>query len=398
MNAISDIWEWNLSPGQKRVTAWAFGVLAGIAMFLFSYPNTFNFFKSVILISTQYKFLNTFVALAISIFFNGLELAALYLLIWKINKSVWGAILAFLLILICAFFSVVGTFGSLETADKTAAAEQENVSLLKLETQNIHSSIEKKTALLDANNQQINALQAQGNDASTFLYNRSLKLLSEIDSLNLCLSQRAEVTRQANLSAPKMAFKKDEKSWFNLLFAPIIELLMLICSALSILVYRDIPSEDDNHNEGYVYISTGNRPALIAAAQNKHIGFNPSDSDTPVTVSPKKGVTGDTAKVVSRDTDLQVSPKRDVTGDSDTGVTGKAQKILTVEEIPGEIKTKLRRFFSEKGKSDDTILFLHDHVLGRNIKRISLMTGEILNREPINREYVRRVIKRERGA
>jgi len=110
----------------------------------------------------------------------------------------------------------------------------------------------------------------------------------------------------------------------------------------------------------------------------------------------KKGVNPDKTTEKKRGVKKQ---RKGVSRNTNLGVSEKKRKgVVYVEEIPLEIKTKLRKFFTEKGVSDDTILYLYDEILGRNIKRIAILTSEILNWDkPVNREYVRRVLKRERG-
>jgi hypothetical protein len=392
---ISDSWEWNLTAAQKNMVCWAFGALGLVAMVFYSFPNTVLFFVQAISLPLAPEFVSRAVAVSLAIFNNGLELAAMYLLIWKI-KHITSAILAAGIMAITGFFSVVGTFGSLETSDQQLAAERKKSEYLAAETANIQESINQKSQLLAANNQQILDLQLAGKNASTRLYNRSLELSQEIDRLTVQLRERGQAAAKQAIRAPKSVLKPEQKRKFNLWFSPVIELLMLLCTAISVLVYKEI-KEDAGETIGFEVRGGGEIEAIPAAARrsNPAVGFDFSD------------VSGRTQK-------------RTVSGVSADGCPdGRTVSTLTVsgvsaDEIPDgcpgvrtDAKTDeiLRKIYNEKfrGKSDSFILFVWDNWRDvgageRSLRKVARAVEPILpGRQKISHQYVDRVIRQNRG-
>ena len=416
---ISEYWEWNLSSGQKNFVCWAFGALSMLALIFFSFPNTLLFFDSVI--DLPNPTMSKVVSVVLSIFVNGLELASLYLLIWKI-RSIPSAIIAILTLVTCAFFSVIGTFGSLETSDQATAAKVQKVDYLKQEVANIQRSIDSKTKLLEANNKQIDDLQAQGKDASTRLYNRSIKLSSEIDALNARLQTRSEIAATENLSAPVQALKPEQKKFFNLILAPIIEILMLLAGGLSVLTYKEEVESDDTRATGFDVFESNNSgnpsptPAMARDSRNvqarpgHHVGFelenypdrnektiqkNVPENQFLYEVGKRKTPSTLTVKNVSETVSKNISK-------NDSGTFQENKKNVSENDSVKRLKIVFKERF--QGKSDPFILYCFDNWASispgkkRSYGNLTNLVCQVLpSKKTVSKSYVYRVVQANRG-
>lgn len=282
---ISDYLDWGLSKGQKKKIAFFFGFFACIGMII-SFPNTLLFFSGKITVFQRFVWMNDVMSVVAAIFVNGVEMIALYFAVWQIRENIAASLLAVAVVLVCAYYSCVGTFGTLETGDKIVQTEIENLDSHKKELENIQKNIDEKTKLLAANNQQIARLESQKKNVPTYVYNRSTDLSNEIDRLNAEYKEKSKETRDANKNAPKSALSKGGNNIFNSTFSPIFEALMLLCTLLSILVYESKNKEYYNENNDNTTTqqpqkmnekNSGYQPDTIPATAKKQVGFNPND-------------------------------------------------------------------------------------------------------------------------
>lgn len=390
-------WDFDLSRSQKRLVAWFIGSLSFAAWALFSTPNTVEFvtrFTSGVAVfgwTGAGFWMGAIIAVILSI----KELLSIYLAVWK-SPYFWFATI------MIGTISVLGSIKFENISTQNQHIKFKEVESIQSLVDQKQRSIAYEEKQLDNYEAQANALRSEGKNVPTWLFRRSRETLERksgmerelavlTDSLNTVRKRHGPIMAIGNVETGKSNF-------WTVILAIIVEIFLIGGTLISILVYvSDDPSNDEKivyfNNQRYVLIDNDNGKSTSRVTPNRNqaeeahtFGFNPvsADDTQPKVTPPDNSATGATRKPVSRDSSLGV-------------VKNPVKKGATEIEIPMSVRLKLRKFFFEKGASDDTILYLYDNVLGRNIKRISIMTGDILNRNPINRNYVRRVLQRERG-
>jgi hypothetical protein len=424
-------WDFTISSSAKTLIAIVISLVGGAVWLLYSTPNTIELLlkwtSNTIVFGQEISgsIMGIVLGLAISI----LELAFICIALWKRGTYLWWA-----LAIICGCFSIAGSVGFQNISNQNASIKYQSLK----DTQNLveqkKESIANEERMLRDYDQQIAICESNFSPVPNWLYRRKRQALerktqkeNELERLTKKLietrNKTGPIVSTANLENPSIT------GW-DVILASFWEFIIFICTIIAIGINKtndDLNNDevlkilaqnhieqrksqsDSNNDDGSsksIYAENVNK---IIAQKNKNkqrIGFEigtGTRSEPEPEPEPDRNRNRIENGTILAKNDIELERKKPERSDENRNQTGTGTGTRSEPE-PNKKRNQIDKRTLNKllllvqkfgGKSDPVILYFYDRG-ERNWTRIGRLVGNILNRKPVSRTYVRRVIRRER--